>query len=1122
MSLTILLEKLKSNSMFLEIQHGQLKLKSKDKIPADILSEVRANKEALMELLQEGTQRSEIVNNEEATGLIPVTSAQSRMCLMDSFGENQNLYNLGSVYKLHGKIEPQILKQAFELLVNRHEAFRTNFVEKDNEFYQKIHNQVKVNFEIVYKENMQEVNQYLLKSYKATFDIFQDSLLRIRLVKHTDTISFLLISLHHIIFDGWSENILMKELIEAYNGLKKNHDFTFLSPATQYSKYAKIEYESIHRGEFDKYKNYWINKLGGIPFYHNLPENNCRKSIPTYKGGVVESEIEGRLLKNFETFCRNRGATLLQGVYSAFSALLIRYSGEEDVVIGVPVMNRDDAEFLNCIGLFVNTLVLRTKVDEQTTFEDLFYQCRQNFIEAIEHQAYPFEKLVEALNPPRDSSRNPIFQVMLSVQNETDFEHGFENVSIERYSLEHNTSKFDLTLNCYISKSGIKLYWEYSEDIFSKEFIERMATAFQTILWNLVELPQANVLSFSFPLKTTNLVTDSIVPIDFLSRFRDKIRNNPEQPALEMDGLRITYAELDLKSEQYVIALKEIGAGKGSVIALLLNKGPNLFSLLIAIMKIEACFVTLDPNYPENRLGHMIEDSGASVLIMDSENFLLEKSKKLIQLRIFSDGQLRLVNKGSYLAEKLAGVSYIMYTSGSTGNPKGVKITKEALSSYASEIEVAYKLDKPARILSFSNISFDIFIEELISWLITGSTMVIMPEHLKADPDRFINFLNEQKISFVTLPTAFWHFIVTEASINLLETLNFLEMIVIGGEDYRLDILNKWQTNTREGIRLLNTYGPTENCPVSTYKDISHVKVQSNIGKPLVNIDIEIVNNYGGQVPAGAIGELVLKGPQLFSGYRGASVELSKYRTGDLVRETVEGDLQYIGRKDSQVKISGFRVEPKEYENILRKISGIENYCLLSKKDFSNSIEELHCSAYDFFIFIVPETEEEIDLINDEIKRLFLSELPPFMRRVAVKYIHKIPMNNNGKIDKNNLFNYEINRSKNEKSMTSNPVANAVYTVWEEILGHSNFDNDTNFFDAGGSSLAVLSLSKKIELQFGKKLTVIDLYRFTTVNEIVSFLQNNTSNDKKSDDHKKRVRKNIMRDIKSKKISEIH
>ncbi|MEO2211139.1 condensation domain-containing protein [Paenibacillus amylolyticus] len=1120
MSLISLLEKLRSKAIFLSIDQGQLKVKSKNKIPTDILSEVRANKEALMELLKfdlEGTQRAEVINGEEFTGLIPVTSAQKRMCLMENIVENK--YNLGSVYKLRGEIDVDVLEQAFKLLVKRHEALRTSFVKKDDRFYQNINNKVELNIDVVRKDSMQEVDQYLLDSYKATFDLSHDSLLRVYFVEYSDNISFLLISLHHIVFDGWSENILIQELIQAYNGLKKDHGFTFLKPAPQYSRYSKLENEYFISEAYEAHRDYWTNKLQGITFHHNLPEENSRKPIPSYRGGVIESEIDQQLLKSLETFCRDHGATLLQGVYSVFSALLIRYSGEEDVIIGVPVMNRDYTEFLNCIGLFVNTLILRSKVDEQTTFEDLFNQCHKNFIEAIEHQAYPFEKLVEVLNPPRDPSRNPIFQVMLSVQNETDFEDSFENVSLERYSLEHNTSKFDLTLNCYISKAGMKLYWEYSEDIFSRGFIEKMATHFQTILRNLVEMPQTKVLSFSFPFETTNANASPILPVDFLNCFSENVRNNPEKTALEIDGLNISFAELDLKSEQLVISLKENGILRGSIVALLLEKGSNLFTLLIALMKIDACFVTLDPNYPESRLNHMIEDSDAAFIITDLQETLLEKSQELVKLRIDPDGELRLERKGGFKGEKLEGISYIMYTSGSTGYPKGVKITREALSSYAGEIENAYKLNKPARILSFSNISFDIFIEEVISWLISGSTLVVMPEHLKSEPKLFINFLNDQKLNFITLPTTFWHFIVTEVSENLLETLNFLDTVVIGGEDYRLDILKKWQASTPEGIKIINTYGPTENCPVSTYKDLSNVEVQSNIGKPFVNIDIEIVNNYGGQVPAGAVGELVLKGPQLFSGYQGASAKLNKYLTGDLVRQTVEGDFQFIGRKDNQIKISGFRVEPKEYEQILRKISKIENYCLLSKKDFSNTNEELNRSIYDFYIFIVPERKEDIAVINDELKRFFLTELPPFMRRVSVIYIQKIPINNNGKIDKNNLFNYEITRNKNEKSMTSDPVADAVFTAWVETLEHSNFDNDTNFFDAGGSSLAVLSLSKKIEAQFDKKLTVIDLYRFTTVNEIVSFLKHNTTDGNTIKDRQKKIGKNIMRDIRSKKSS---
>jgi amino acid adenylation domain-containing protein len=1122
MNVTALLEKLKAAGVFLSIQQGQLKVRSKNKIPSDILDEVRANKNSLLSLLQydsEDTKLSEVHNDEEGTGLISVTSAQKRMCLLDSFSHNQNQYNLGSIYKLHGEIEIDVLKQAFELLIERHEALRTSFVKQDDQFYQRINDTINLNFEYVYKDSMQEVDQYLLESYKAEFDISHDSLLRVRLVKHTSTASFLLISLHHIVFDGWSENVLMKELIEAYNGLKKNQEFTFSRSAPHYSKYSKLECTSIQSGAFEEHKDYWLNQLQGIPFYHNLPEDYSRKPIPTYKGGVIESAIESHLLNELEAFCRSRGATLFQGVYAVFSALLMRFSDEDDVVIGVPSMNRENADFLDCIGLFVNTLVLRAKVDEKTTFEDLFVQCRQNFMEAIEHQIYPFEMLVEALNPPRDLSRNPIFQVMLSVQNETDFKYGFDGVTFERYSLEHNTSKFDLTLNCYISKSGMKLFWEYSEDIFSRDFIEQFAKTFQIILRTLIKLPETNVLEFSFPNQVTKSITEQILPIDFLNEFRKSVHMHPEKSALEMDGLKISYAELDTKSEELAVALKEKGVVEGSVVALLLDKGQNLFTLLLALLKLKSCFVTLDPSYPKNRLNHMIEDSCASFLIMDSDGTLLEKSQGLTQLKILQNGKLSCRNKGSRLGEKLEGVSYIMYTSGSTGNPKGVKITREALSFYAGEIAAAYKLDRPTSILSFSNISFDIFIEEMISWLISGSTMVILPEHLKSEPELVVNFLNKQKVGFVTLPTTYWHFIVTEIPKELLRTLTSLETVVIGGEDYRLDILRKWQLNTPKGIRLLNTYGPTENCPVSTYKDISNLEVQSNIGKPFVNIDIEIVNKYGGQVPSGAVGELVLNGPQLFSGYQGSKLKSHKYLTGDLVRQTADGDLQFIGRKDSQVKISGFRVEPKEYENVLREISGVENYCLLSKKDFGNSMQEIHHSIYDFFIFIVPGNVEEIDLINDEIKRLFLLELPPFMRRVSVKFIHKIPLNNNGKIDKYNLLNCEIFRNKNEKILKNDSVTNAVYEAWKETLGHESFDKDTNFFDAGGSSLAVLNLSKNLEMKVGRKLTVIDLYRFTTVNEIVSFVKNDTADTKTSEERKKRIRKNIMGDIKRKTSS---
>ncbi|MEB2589749.1 AMP-binding protein, partial [Bacillus cereus] len=254
----------------------------------------------------------------------------------------------------------------------------------------------------------------------------------------------------------------------------------------------------------------------------------------------------------------------------------------------------------------------------------------------------------------------------------------------------------------------------------------------------------------------TQSITEKVLPIDFLNEFRKSVYMNPGKSALEMDGLKISYAELDTKSEELAIALKENGVVEGSVVALLLDKGQNLFTLLLALLKLKACFVTLDPSYPKNRLNHMIEDSCASFLIMDSDGTLLEKSQGLTQLKILQNGKLSCRNKGSRLGEKLDGVSYIMYTSGSTGNPKGVKITREALSFYAGEIAAAYKLDRPTSILSFSNISFDIFIEEMISWLISGSTMIILPEHLKSEPELVVNFLNKQKVSFVTLPTTYW------------------------------------------------------------------------------------------------------------------------------------------------------------------------------------------------------------------------------------------------------------------------------------------------------------------------------------------------------------------------------
>ena len=1033
---------------------------------------------------------------------IPLLANQKALYFIEKT-QKYPLYNLPFKIEIIGNISFETLLESFKLLIANNKILRLQIIKSDNQLWQQTHNKAPKNFieelNLSNEKNSKIIaNKLIDQDAHKKFDLDKDFLFRAKLIKLTDKQYILYLNFHHIIIDGYSISIFLKELSSNYNKLLNYNIITRKNSKTQYEDYSIIQTHPIVTEIIDKKLDFWKKQLLSSNHVLNFPSDYPRSQ--NNNADSLKIKLSKDLLLSLKQLAQKQDVSLFMLIYSGLYILLRRYSNQNDISIGVPSLNRKNKHIENIIGYFVNIIVLRLQGDKDDNILDIINKTKKVALDCFDNQEVPFDKVVNAINPVRNNNISPLFQVMLAYQNIPEPKLNLDNIISRVDQVNINKAKFDLTftINDFISKQekDIELEIEYNSNLYKKETINQISEHYTNILTyfingNLQEkVDKINFLSKQEKQKMlidwnhTKVNYDKNICIHEL--FSTQAKKHPNNIAVIFAEQKLTYKELDQKSDELAIYLKNLGVKPDDLIAICIDRSLEMIIGILAILKAGGAYVPLDPEYPKERLRYMIEDSNAAIILTKEhlQNFITQitsKKKNIILIDQKYEEEVKNKIKGKKLIKEVKSnnLAYVIYTSGSTGKPKGVMVEHKGITNHALYAITSYDISPNDNVLQCSNMSFDIFIEETFPTLIANAKLIIIRNQLLLNKNYFNKFIIDNKITIISLPTALGKNLVGNQ-------FNRLKTIILGGEKLSLSsykVIRKYNNN-----EIINSYGPTETTIISTTYKCYQKKLSTNsipIGKPIDNTQIYILDKYHNPVPIGVIGEIYIAGDGLARGYLNRPELTNKkfvanpfnlgtkiYKTGDLAKYLPDGNIEYIGRIDNQVKIRGFRIEINEIETIINQDSEIDNnVVVIHGKD---EYKKLIC----FYI----EKNKEINI--EKLKSSLKEKLPDYMIPIGFTKIDKIPLTPNGKIDRKKLENTNIEISDRKKYVSPRTnIEKILARIWQEVLNIKKIGINDNFFELGGHSInSIQVVSKAIDNNLYFNIT--DIIKYQTIKEI--------------------------------------
>ena len=1045
---------------------------------------------------------------------LPLSFAQQRLWFLDGLNSESPQYNLYTGLVLKGSLKKEVLIKSFNALIRRHQVLQVSFTEENGQPVQVLNNDAKMSMEYV---NLLDTsaNEKLLKAsdiakecVSKPFVLEKAPLLRGMLIEMEEEEHLLVLAIHHIIFDGWSFGILLKELNFYYEAfLNDKKDRLSLEelplPDIQYADYAQWQIEKLKEGSLKKQIEYWKQKLSGKLPVLDLPLDNQRPPVQTYKGAKFTCTISEELVNKLQLYAGKEKATLFMVLLAAFKLMLYRYSGQLDIVVGSPIANRNRKDIEGLIGFFTNNIVLRTTFSSDINFNEFLRLIKNVTLEAYENQDVPFEKLVEELHTERDMSRNPLFQVLFGLQNLSLPHMEFSELSVSTKDLDAGYARFDLAVDVRESGGSLLVDFEYNTELFNEDTIMRMAGHYKQLLTNILKNPEAKLDNFEM---LTIEEKDTLINIwndtkeDYADKvqslvelFTEQAKETPKALAVVCDKQHLTYQELEIESNRLANYLISNGVGAECIVGIYMERSVNMLVGLLGTHKAGGAYLPMDPVFPRERIAFMLEDAKVNIIL--SESMLAETLPQNAAKVICLDSEKDTIAKyssdkpsrnyeGHYLA-------YLIYTSGSTGNPKGVQIEQRALINFLLSMEIKTGICEKDALLAVTTLSFDIAGLEMYLPLICGAKVVIAKRDEVTDGSALMEIINQQNITIMQATPATWKLLI-EAGWKGNKDLT----VLCGGEALPRDLANQLLDRCKT---LLNVYGPTETTIWSTLDCIDSKAGEIFIGKPIANTQVYVVDRAMNPVPVRIPGELLIGGdglargylnlPELtrekfikdnFSGNKGARL----YRTGDLVRFTRDGNIEFVGRIDNQVKIRGFRIELGEIETLLNLNPSIKD-CVVDAK-------EVIAGEKTLIAYIIPVSEQtEEDLSFENLRKSLKEKLPNYMIPSSFMFIKSFPMTPNGKIDRKALPLPENIRPQLSTQYTapSDKLEELITRIWQEVLHLERIGVNDNFFDMGGHSLLLAQVRSKISNVLHKEVSIMDLFRYPTISTLSRFLQ---------------------------------
>ncbi|WP_193075959.1 non-ribosomal peptide synthetase [Pseudomonas sp. FME51] len=1040
---------------------------------------------------------------------LAVSYAQHRQWLFWKLNPQSTAYNTPLAVRMQGNLDRQALQVALDALVARHESLRTVFHEENGLPWQRIlpATTVPIGYEDLTGQDEQLLSRKLEEEAFTPFDLEQGPLIRTSLFKTREDEHLLAVTLHHIVSDGWSMSVMVREFAAAYNAQAAGQIQQLQPLPVQYADYAAWQRQRLEDGQMQTQLTYWKAKLEDDFEVLELPADRIRPQVQSYQGGRIDIRLPDELTANLRRLAVEANATLFHVFLAAFAILLSRYSGKDKINIGVPITNRNRLELEGLIGFFVNTVVARIGVDPVTSFAQLLDTVKETALEAQANKDIPFDVLVEELRPERGLGYNPLFQVMynhLRDVGEQVSADSLRGLRVEEVELPERSAQFDLSLDTMEGTEGVTAFFSYASDLFEAERIEQLAQHWLNLLQVVAEQPRQSVSEL--PLldepEYQRVVyewnrTEPAFPQE--QRIHQLIEEQAEKAlsavAVVFGDQQLTYQELNQRSNQLAHKLRELGVGPDVLVGIAVERSMGMVIGLLGILKAGGAYVPLDPEYPQERLSYMMEDSGIRLLLTQSH---LQE-----QLPIPADVQsLNIDQDGGWLEgysttdpaniTQPENLAYVMYTSGSTGKPKGVAIDHDALATFCAVACEYSRLSCADRVLQFATVSFDGFVEQLYPALCVGAQVILRDTELWDSTALYTN-IRKHGITLADLPAAYWRLMAMDAATEA--PCASLRQVHVGGEALPLDGLKAWLESGMADVRLLNTYGPTEATVVATMYDCTPISLDSlpaagvPIGNVLAGRTVHILDDGLAPTPVRVDGELFIGGtgclargyfkrptltaerfvPDPFDNSEQGGGRL--YRTGDLARYRNDGVIEYAGRIDHQVKIRGFRIELGEIEAKLQEHAAICD-TLVVDIDGPNGKQ---LAAY---LVTEVESEQQAELrtaFRDHLK----ASLPDYMVPTHLIFLDSMPLSPNGKLDRKALPAPEDGLQQAYLAPQTE-LEREIATIWANVLKVEKVGLTDNFFELGGDSIISLQVVSRAR-QVGIQLTPKDLFQHQTV-----------------------------------------
>jgi amino acid adenylation domain-containing protein len=1036
---------------------------------------------------------------------LPLSFAQQRLWFLDQLEPNSAFYHLGGALRLEGTLNLTALEQSLKEIINRHEALRTNFITINGQATQIIHPATNWQLSIIDCQHLTNTNSLEIAEAEKPFNLAQDCLFRATLFVRSPLEYHLLVTMHHIVSDGWSIGVFFQELTRLYTAYTQGLPSPLTPIKIQYADFAIWQWNWLQGEVLSNQLNYWRKQLANAPAFLPLPTDRPRPAIQTFIGSHQQFKLSQPLSQKLNQLSQEHGVTLFMTLLAAFATLLYRYTGQTDILVGSPIANRNRREIEGLIGFFVNTLVLRLNLDNDLSFQDLLTRVREISLAAYAHQDLPFEMLVETLQPQRDLSHTPLFQVMFVLQNTPIADLELTDLKVSPLSTENTTAKFDLTLSMENLEEGLVGVWEYNTDLFDDSTIERMSGHFVTLLEDIVANPTKPILRLSLLTEAEKLqllIKNQGILVDYSQDqcihqlFEAQVKQTPDAVAVVFENKQLTYRELNDRANQLAHYLHTLGVGSEVLVGIAVERSLEMIVGLLGILKTGGAYLPLDPDYPQERLQFMLEDSQVPFLI--TQPSLLEKLPPSQATFICLDDIQNQVSEYSQDNLKngltVSNLANVIYTSGSTGKPKGVMVEHRGLVNLALAQIQSFAVNNNSRVLQFASFSFDACISEILMTFGSGATLYLAKKDALLPGQPLIECLQKDEITHVTLPPS-------ALAVLPKEPLPNLQTLIVAGEACSLDLVKQWSV----GRNFFNAYGPTEASVCASIGECYQDDLKVTIGKAIANVQIYILDSHLQPVPVGVPGELYIGGIGVSRGYlHRPELTAEKfipnpfdplptsptsptgllYKTGDLARYLPDGNIEYLGRIDNQVKVRGFRIELGEIEAVLSQCSDVQTTAVIVR-EYTPGDQRLVA-----YVVLTPDSQTS----SSELRQFLANQLPAYLVPNTFVILDSLPLTPNGKCDRSSLPAPDDQARKNiQKIAPRNLVELQLTQIWSEVLGINDPGVEENFFELGGHSLLAVRLISCIEQKLGKNLPLTSLFQNGTIASLAQLITQETT-----------------------------